>query len=155
MYCSSCGIDSVEGLKYCKRCGANLTGSAEAHAPQRAPLALTALLLLVIGTITALGLSTPLLIARDLVNAGLMPKHVVMIFVCSSIVTISIVALLVPVVMRLIGMSQHIEKPWRRPDPTVKSYDPPQSLAPAQPVASVTENTTRSFDAARLEKLQS
>ena len=151
MYCSSCGVDSVEGLKYCKRCGANLSGSSEPTAPKRFPPLLIGLFLLVIGGIAALGLSAPLLMARDLVNSGFMPKQVLMLFAISSSVTVVVIGLLIKVLMRLIGMSQ-------RPDSTsdaMRSYEPSQIQSQPQSIGSVTENTTRSFDPRRVENLHS
>jgi hypothetical protein len=153
MFCSSCGIDSVEGLKYCTRCGANLSGSGGSSGQARAfPVALTAFVLLIMGGTTALGLTAPLLMARDLVNSGFMPKHVMMIFFCSSIVTVAVIALLTPVLMRLIGMSppSATVKPVRQ-EKTAQSFDKPHSLSPPYPAVSVTENTTRSIDRQRVE----
>lgn len=151
MYCSSCGIDSVEGLKYCKRCGAKLTETSAVIAPKRLPLALTGLVLLVMGGIAALGLSTPLLMARDLVNSGFMPKQVLLLFFLSSVAAVAIIALLLPVLMRLISMVQNTESPSSRPE---HSIDPPRISGPPHSVASVTEGTTRSFEPRRFEDTQ-
>jgi uncharacterized membrane protein YvbJ len=50
MYCPSCGVDSVEGLKYCKRCGTNITNGLGAPS-KKFPLALTIAFLIIIGSI--------------------------------------------------------------------------------------------------------
>lgn len=156
MYCSSCGIDSVEGLKYCKRCGANLTAPSEVNAPRGLFGAITTgLVLLVIGGIAALGLSAPLFMARDLVNAGFMPKQVMVLFFCSTVAAVAIIALLLPVLMRLITMSQQIGSASGRSEHAVRSYDSPQILPPPHSIGSVTENTTRSFEPRRFEDAQS
>jgi hypothetical protein len=155
MYCSSCGIDSVEGLKYCKRCGTNLTGSSELIAPKRFPFMLIGLFLLVIGGLAALGLSAPLLMTRDLVNSGFMPKQVIMLFVCSSGVTLAIIALLLKVLMRLIGMSQQNESASARRKQAMRSSESLRIPSPPRSIGSVTENTTRSFEIRRFEDLES
>jgi hypothetical protein len=155
MYCSSCGIDSVEGLKYCKRCGANLTAPSEPIAVKRFPPLLIGLFLLVIGGIAALGLSAPLLMARDLVNSGFMPKQVLMLFACSSSVTVVVIGLLIKVLMRLIGVSQRSESASVMREHAMRSYEPSQIPSPPRSIGSVTENTTRSFDPRRVENLHS
>jgi hypothetical protein len=154
MYCPSCGIDSVEGLKYCKRCGASLSGQVEFSSPKRLPLSLIGLFLLIIGGLAALGLSIPLVLARDLVNSGFMPKQIIMLFVCSSGVTLAIIALLLKALMRLIGVSQQIGGASGRGEPSVKSYEASQIPSPPRSIGSVTENTTRSFEPRRVEDLR-
>ena len=37
MYCSSCGIDTVDGLKYCKRCGVTLAAASDTASPKNSP----------------------------------------------------------------------------------------------------------------------
>ena len=155
MYCSSCGVDSVEGLKYCKRCGANLSASSEPMAPKRFPPLLIGLFLLVIGGVAALGLSAPLLMARDLVNSGFMPKQVLMLFALSSSVTVVVIGLLIKVLMRLIGMSQRPDSTSGLREHAIRSYEPSQIPSQPRSIGSVTENTTRSFDPRRVENRHS
>jgi len=155
MYCSSCGIDTVEGLKYCKRCGANFSAPSEVIPSRKVPLALTGLVLLVIAGIAVLGLSAPLLMARDLVNSGFLPKHVMLLFFCSSVVTVAIIALLLPVLMRLITMSQQSGSASGRGEHAIQSYEAPRIVSPPHSIGSVTENTTRSFDVRRFEETRS
>ena len=37
MYCPNCGAESTLGFKYCKRCGGNLTETAQMSAPVAPP----------------------------------------------------------------------------------------------------------------------
>lgn len=155
MYCPSCGVDSVEGLKYCKRCGSSLSGSTESMAPRRFPPLLIGLFLLVIGGIAALGLTTPLLMARDLVNSGFMPKQVLMLFACSSGVTVVVIGLVIKVLMRLIGVYQRPESTSVMREHAIRSYEASQIASTPRSIGSVTENTTRSFSHRTIEDARS
>ena len=147
MYCPACGIDSVEGLKYCKRCGASLTTSE--FAPARRPVSLIVLFLLVIACIAALGLSLPLTMARDLIGAGFRTREVMLFFFGGAISSVMIIKILSQVLMKMVESHKYdranIEH--RR----AVTYEAHQ-LAQPLPIGSVTENTTRSFDQRRLDE---
>src|SRR5215831_2344402 len=144
MYCSACGIDSVEGLKYCKRCGSSLTTSE--LAPAKRPFSLIALFLIVIAVIAALGLSLPLMMARDLINAGFRTNEIMFFFFGGAISTVIIIKTLSHVLMKLI--ESHKYDRANNVQPRAVTNEPHQ-IAPPFPIGSVTENTTRSFDKRR------
>jgi uncharacterized paraquat-inducible protein A len=146
MYCPACGIDSVEGLKYCKRCGASLTSSE--LVPARRPVSLIALFLVVIAGIAALGLSLPLTMARDLLNAGFRTKEIMFFFFGGAICTVMIIKILSQVLMKMIESNKYERANIGQPRPV--TYEPHQ-LAQPLPIGSVTENTTRSFDQRRFD----
>src|SRR4029453_6730232 len=100
MYCSSCGIDSVEGLKYCKRCGASLTASESV--PGRRPVALIALLIIAIASIAAVGLSLPLTMARELISIGFRTKEIIILFFGSGFFTGMITKLIPQVLLKMV-----------------------------------------------------
>jgi len=154
MYCSSCGIDSVEGLKYCKRCGVNLTAPSEFTPPKKLPALLTALFLLVIGGIAALGLGLPLEEARHLVSLGFTPKHVMILFVCSAGVSIVISGLLSQVLLRLIETSQTGGGARAVSERQTAPIEAQQISAQPSSIGSVTEHTTRSFEPHRFGDAQ-
>lgn len=149
MYCSACGIDSVEGLKYCKRCGANLTTTLEVFPPAKMPVALTLAFLVVIGFVFCVGLGVPLASAEDL--AKIFPtREMLFIFAADLGVTLAIVAMVVWVFLRLIRL-HHQTGPVRTIDLQPAESARPQIAAPPQSVGSVTENTTRTLDQRRYE----
>jgi uncharacterized paraquat-inducible protein A len=146
MYCSSCGIDSVEGLKYCKRCGASLTASESV--PGRRPVALIALLIIAIASIAVLGLSLPLTMARELISIGFRTKEIIILFFGSGFFTVMITKLITQVLLKIVESQKHdhAKLTHARGVP----YEP-QQIGQPSPIGSVTENTTRSFDQRRFD----
>lgn len=149
MYCSACGIDSVEGLKYCKRCGANLTTTLEVFPPAKMPVALTLAFLVVIGFVFCVGLGVPLASAEDLAKI-FSTREMLVIFAADLGVTLAIVAMVVWVFLRLIRL-HHLTGPVRTIELQPVEPARPQIAAPPQSVGSVTENTTRTLDQRRYE----
>jgi hypothetical protein len=144
MYCSSCGIDSVEGLKYCKRCGVNLTAPLEATQPKTLPFGLITAVLIFIGAVFLTGLLIPLVITKEL--NGFSQRDMMTLFVIEFGVTLAVVAMLVWFLFRLIGVNKQSDGPARAVDVRRSELAAPQDTAPRQPIMSVTENTTRSFE---------
>jgi uncharacterized paraquat-inducible protein A len=149
VYCSACGIDSVEGLKYCKRCGANLTTTLEVFPPAKMPVALTLAFLVVIGFVFCVGLGVPLASAEDLAKI-FSTREMLFIFAADLGVTLAIVAMVVWLFLRLIRL-HHQTGPVRTIDLQPVELARPQIAAPPQSVGSVTENTTRTLDQRRYE----
>ena len=105
MYCPTCGVDSVEGLKYCKRCGANITGTFSAP-PKKFPLALTIAFLIIIGGTFIVGLALPMAASRDLMAAGFSTGQLMDPFLADMGVTLVVVVLLIWLFLRLIKLYQ-------------------------------------------------
>jgi hypothetical protein len=146
MYCSSCGVDSVEGLKYCKRCGVNLTAPLDASRPKSFPLALIIAVLIFIGGVFMAGLSMPLVITKELSNRGFSQSDMMTLFVLEFGVTLAVIAMLVWLLIRLIGASRQADSPARAVERRGNDLAPSQIAAPRETMVSVTENTTRSFE---------
>jgi hypothetical protein len=146
MYCSSCGIDSVEGLKYCKRCGVNLTLPLDASQPKDLPFALIIAVLIFIGGVFMAGLTMPFLITKELSNRGFSQGDMMTMFIIEFGVTLAVVAMLVWLLFRLIGTNPKTDRPARAVELRRNELTPPQIAAPQEPLVSVTENTTRSFE---------
>ncbi|MFY9611214.1 MAG: hypothetical protein WAU45_21710 [Blastocatellia bacterium] len=144
MYCSSCGVDSVEGLRYCKRCGANLTTALGASPPAKIPVALTITFLIVIGGVFCVGLGLPMAAAEDLVRIGFSPHDLMGLFMADFGLTLAIVAMLVWLLLRLIKQP-HQTGPVRAVELPPGEPARPQIAAPPLSVGSVTENTTRTL----------
>jgi hypothetical protein len=156
MYCSTCGAETTEGLKYCKRCGANIA-SSDATAPAKFPLALTITGMLVIALIVIVGLTIPLAASMDLIHSGFSPRDVIAIFMFSGTATILIASLLIWLLLRLIKMYQQSGGPAQAKEAREVGQALPRRPAPVQipsppaSVTSVTEHTTRNFEP--LEKI--
>ncbi|HWO02341.1 MAG TPA: hypothetical protein VNS63_24055 [Blastocatellia bacterium] len=144
MYCSTCGIDSVEGLKYCKRCGANLTVDLHAFPQGKTPVVLTIAFLILIGGVFCVGLGLPIATAQDLARI-FSTGDLMTLFLADLGLTLAIVAMLVWLLVRLIKVQQPVG-PVRKAE--LPQIDSPRMLiaTPPQSVGSVTENTTRTLE---------
>lgn len=146
MYCSSCGVDSVEGLKYCKRCGVNLTSALEASPPRKMPVAMTIAFLVIIAGVFSVGLGLPMVVAHDRVAAGFSPSHLMDLYLADLALTLVVVGMLVWLFLRLIKLHQQTADPAHSAKAQPSDFAPPQIVEPPQSIGSVTENTTRNFD---------
>ena len=143
MYCPVCGAETIQGLKYCKQCGANLNPPAEGVNISKltgmfwaiAVFGIGALALLVGGAVvvTALGQG-----GSDLAAVTAIGFAVVLI----------ISALLIRQVSRVISMTQRSDRaePHTSTSAIKERRTAPQLDAPPRAVPSVTEHTTRDFE---------
>ena len=147
MYCPVCGAESTQGYNYCKRCGASLspvTNETEAARPNSKPLAM----LLPVALVSIVGLIAFFVSIVHLSHGGIESRPLIAITAFAGATVLGVVGLLIWLLMQLSGIHQ---RPWqveKEARPT-RSPSPPQLQAPIS-VPSVTENTTRNFDPARL-----
>ena len=148
MYCSACGVDSVEGLKYCKRCGANI--AADAAPARKLPIPLIVTFLMIIGGVFALGIIVPSLTAGEF--HGMQFSNTDVMIICMSIMglTLAVIGMLVWLLRHLVGVQQ-TSAPVRAFESPHRESDRPQLAAPPLSVGSVTENTTRTLDQRKYE----
>jgi len=148
MYCSNCGTPFTTGLSFCNRCGADLRERTESKHPTAA---ITALLT----AITILGLGgLGIMLGGSLVlrNGAGLPYDLVAVFMLFTFLIVGMTEImLIRNVSRLIGASE--KKPQL---PTVQrpplELRPPAASTYAEPIGSVTDNTTRTLEYARREK---
>jgi hypothetical protein len=101
MYCSACGSEVQEGLRYCNRCGANL--AAESGAPPKLfgiiiALATAAALVAVIGLIAIF------FFAVELMGRGNIPAETVVFLMVFTLAVFGIDALLIRQLSRALGI---------------------------------------------------
>ena len=157
MYCPVCGIESTQGLNYCKQCGSNLTVALQTTEPRVGGLRgghfAFALASLSLGTavVTLGGLGIVLAVVEEMsrqATSGDLPRLILLLGL-PMICAISV--FLIWQISRLISSSR--QSPAALPQPTRKSVSAYPSLPMAAPVAdSVTEHTTRNFDPNRLRR---
>ena len=149
MYCPSCGAESVQGLRYCKQCGANLNPTTEMQTASKFPMGLTVIFLILIGIISIVGIIGPFALAADPSMRGAPPGSFLPLLLLGPLVALGIDALLIWLLLRLVklyhqpGAISHA--PPARPG-VLREFTPPQLNAPPASVGSVTEHTTRNFD---------
>jgi hypothetical protein len=147
MYCTGCGFENIQGVNFCKRCGANL------H-PTPAKLAspwIAGILLLVIALITVIGFVGPMIMMSELSHRGtnLEPLMAIAIFFLAATTIIDV--LLIRLLTRLLGFAK-----VKYPAPGTMTTAQPKYVTSEQAyqplpepkisMPSVTEHTTRNFE---------
>jgi hypothetical protein len=147
MYCPTCGAEAIQGLNYCKRCGAGLSASTppieQASLGKAMGLMLFLVSLVSIAGFIALFSTIYSLGERD----NFPPNTLVGIMAFGGVTVVGVIGLLVWLLLRLTtGQRQPAASSENAPNLARREYSVPQ--LPAQPIGipSVTENTTRNFD---------
>jgi hypothetical protein len=143
MYCPSCGNEITVELKYCNRCGANLSVPTVGFAP--APPVKLAVPSIVMGLTVVIGLGIIFGGATSFANAGIHPAAIVWIVLFSSATLFGCTALMIRFWTKLASL-QGEATPLQPMRSAFVERPPAQQLPPRmEPVGSVTENTTRTF----------
>ncbi len=148
MYCSSCGLQLTQELRYCPRCGANLLPPA----PSEKPVSLVGPVWAVsvaITLITLAGLGLLFTFALIVTTRGLSLHAGVFLLLCFLLLAVvSIAGLLIRQLSRLLSLHAQPEAQADRPDKPneLEGKFPPRLEAAREPPLSVTENTTRTFE---------
>jgi hypothetical protein len=146
MYCPSCGTEITVELKYCNRCGANLTlPAASSPAPMTAPVKLTAPTAIIGLTITG-GLGIIFGGATRLAEAHVHPAAITWMFLFGMATLFGCSALLIRFWSKMVFSRQReapqIPQGFR---PAIQMPIPQQLPPRLEPAPSVTEHTTRTF----------
>jgi hypothetical protein len=145
MYCPSCGNEITVELKYCNRCGANLTMPATTTPVALAPVKLT-IPSIVLGLTILGGLGMIFGAATDFARRDLHPFALVWIVLFSGATLFGCVGMLIRFLTKMMTLQREIA-PAPQPRPAFTDRPPVPHLPPPrmEPVGSVTENTTRTF----------
>src|SRR5205085_10942710 len=132
------------GLRYCKQCGASLNPTTGEAPPARFPMALTLTFLVLIGLISITGIIGSFAMASDMSMRGMPPGNVLPVMILGPLVSLSIDALLVWLLLRLVKVYHQPGAPLH-PQPArpvaPAEFTPPQLSAPPPAIGSVTEHT--------------
>ena len=143
MYCPTCGNEITVELKYCNRCGANLTLPATSAPMVLAPPRL-AVPTIVLGITILGGLGMIFGAATEFARRDLHPAAIVWMVLFSAATLFGCVGLLIRFLTKMMTLGRELAPPPPRPAfsdrPTVPHLPPRM-----EPVPSVTENTTRTF----------
>lgn len=146
MYCSACGTPLAPGLSFCNRCGANL------RAPTDSKTGTITAFLTAITLIGMTGLGIMFAGALVLKNEANMHEGLVGFFMLFTFLFLAITEILL-----LRQMSRFTKSTDQKPPETSAQFVSAPELRSGQqralpePVASVTENTTRTLEYARNE----
>jgi uncharacterized paraquat-inducible protein A len=151
MYCSSCGAESTPGLNYCNRCGTGLNTQTLPTRQEAYCGSLTKPILILGGTVTFLSLCGFGILtdaAAKMARNGF-SQDPVMLMLLMGMVTILIVD-----IMLLKQLSRFVSaalQPGTGSARQAKEMSPPKQTSRQlnsrpEPIPSVTENTTRTFE---------
>jgi hypothetical protein len=148
MYCSSCGAALTQELSYCNRCGANLS-PPEALATVSRPAGLGWIISL--GTVMTTGvavggLTLVLALVLELFKGGFPAANTTAIGIVSLVLLLGTVALLSRQLSRLITIYLQPDNTAQPKKAKSRVKPPVQLAAPLEPLPSVTEHTTRTFE---------
>ncbi|MFY9611215.1 MAG: zinc ribbon domain-containing protein [Blastocatellia bacterium] len=146
MYCAVCGAESTPGLNYCKRCGSSLSPQTNAVDPRQQgarPLAM----LWPVALVSMVGLIGLFATLVNLSERGVGSQAVIAVTAFAGATVLGVVGLLIWLLMQLSGTRNGTSLVERGAHPVSGSSTQPQLQAPPASIPSVTENTTRSFDA--------
>ncbi len=148
MYCQSCGAPLVQALSYCNHCGANLSALKVQDKTGTAGTAVDTLLWVIVGTtITLLGMALGALV---LMKNGAIHEGLGRAFVTLTFVTLVVTeAALLWRFLHLNRGAKEIRTATDLNDLSTKELNPSTARVlhePLEPVASVTEQTTRALE---------
>jgi predicted nucleic acid-binding Zn ribbon protein len=149
MYCSACGSPITPGLSFCNRCGMNLKERTSDFKSMLPIIALVGAMILVAVSAMGLLLGSPIALKHE----GQFGEELIVLFMfLTFLITAFMVIFLYRQLSRLtvqpkLSPTQPVSLPATAPG----EYYAPQPRSLAEPLPSVTENTTRTLEYQRNE----
>ena len=146
MYCPSCGTEVTRELNYCNRCGANLNPATNVEEQPVRLVSVTgpfwAIALMVVMGLGIIFSGVNALVKKDFNSAA-----VAWIGIISLVMLLGVVSRLIRQLSNINNLTKPSERPAKRKKAD-RGEQRPAQLPPTriEPVASVTENTTRTLD---------
>jgi hypothetical protein len=147
MFCSACGYENIQGVNFCKRCGANLNPTPSKSASPWMVL----IFLAAIALITVIGFVGPMVMFSDLSGKGIDEEALMGVALFLLTATTIIDTLLIRLLARLLGFSKQKAQevhPVIATQPKYVTSEQTYRQLPEPPISmpSVTEHTTRNFE---------
>ncbi len=153
MYCSGCGSPIAPGLSFCNRCGTSLKERGEARHTGAIPALVTAMTLIGVAGMGLL-LGGPLALKRE----GQFGEEFIVLFMFLIFFIVGFTEIfLYRQLSRLTAVKNQTfatPQPAPLPAPMPHEFREPQPRALSEPIPSVTENTTRTLEYSREERLR-
>ena len=152
MFCQSCGTALTKGLTYCNRCGARAASPALAPPAKNDKLAEVVYVLATFASVVGLGgLAIVYFLIRELLRGGFEQSRIVVVTFFCLMAVVGLAALLIKHMSRALSALLHSgtgagENQAAAEAAESASRQTAQIEAPREPVASVTDHTTRTFD---------
>ena len=140
MFCSSCGVAVAQGLSYCNYCGAKLNDDSKPGELRPETMVFGMLATFIFGTVVITALMA---VMRN--TLGMEPRQIVPL----AAICFLLMLILESVFIGLLLQRTRAKKPGtsaRSHENTTKELDAAQDRLLPEPIPSVTEHTTRTFD---------
>jgi hypothetical protein len=156
MYCPSCGNEISVELKYCNRCGANLSGVPEVYPPPMVKPMKLGVPAIVLGLTITIGLGIIFSSATELAERQVHPAAIAWMVIFGLAALFGCTALMLRFWLKVLAMNREVYQPQNQIRPAVQMPSqipgPRQQFPPRlEPIPSVTEHTTRTFSRAYRE----
>jgi hypothetical protein len=153
MYCQSCGTEVTLGLNYCNRCGANLSQSSNLPEQPIRQVNLTGPTI-AIALMVVIGMGIIFASVSDLARNDFHPVALTWMVVAGLGMLTGVAALVIRQWSHLAGLVKPKEQTLPRRKSADKEQVVPAQLPPlrSEPVSSVTEHTTRTFEPVYVER---
>ena len=159
MFCQACGTALTKGLTYCNRCGARVASTALTQVQKNDKLAEVVYVLAAFASGVSLGgLAVVYFLVRQLVLAGFEQSRIVVVTFFCLLAVVGLAALLIKQMSRTLGVLLHSgagaddAQATAADAPKLADRQTAQIEAPREPVASVTDHTTQTFDSVYRER---
>lgn len=147
MFCPSCGNEITVELKYCNRCGANLTLNYDSSPTTVvAPVKLLAPTL-VLGLTVLIGLGIIIGGATSLAERNIRPEFITWMVLFSMLTLFGSTAMMLRFWSKILNLQRQVPAPppLQKRNATPATFVPQQLPPRYDPASSVTEHTTRTF----------
>ena len=146
MFCPSCGAEQNQTLSYCNRCGANLKPT-ESGVPHAKLVSAAWAVSLAVAFVTLGGFGMIFGLVFALITRGMsLSAGGIGLVILSSLIILAIDWLLIRQLSRVLNLPRAAPETATVSQPSLEESSPPLLDAPRQPVSSVTDRTTRTFE---------
>jgi hypothetical protein len=152
MFCPSCGSEISVELKYCNRCGANLSAMPVPYVgPPVKPIRLS-LPAIVLGLTVTGGIGIIMSSVVELARMQVHPAAITWMVIFSMATLFGCTALILRFWLKVLSLNRENSQPQIQSRPQVQIPPARQQFPPhLEPIPSVTEHTTRTFSPAYRE----
>ncbi len=152
MFCPSCGNEIPVELKYCNRCGANLSVVATGYPTPVKPMKL-GFPAIVLGLTVTGGIGVIFGGATKLAEMHLHPAAIAWMVIFSMATLFGCTALILRFWLKVFSLNREFYQPQNQHQTPMQIPAPRQQFPPRlEPMPSVTEHTTRTFSPADRER---
>jgi hypothetical protein len=146
MYCSTCGVATVESLSYCNHCGARIIGPGNDKLTTSRDVKPELLVSAMAGTFILGLLAITVLLGVMKTALGLESGQILGFAALSFLILILLEGVFMLLLFRRNRGTQELAKKESLAGHTTKELHSPQVEALPEPLSSVTDHTTRAFE---------